>query len=210
MENIEKILKDAGLEVTAEQLAAVQKSVKENYKTLADYDAQKLKLTAAEEKVSTLSASMEKFKDTDPEKLESTIAEFKKQISDKDAEYASKLAERDLNDLIQGAIRDAHGLNAKAITALLDDSMEDLRKSKNQKDDVTAAIKKLREAEDSKMLFSNDDTDGDDSGDSVDHGSVVGQLNAIGSIKKGGSGDAFAASLRSSMGLPPEKQSKTE
>ena len=38
MKNIETILKEAGLEVTAEQLAAIDKEVKENYKTVTDYD----------------------------------------------------------------------------------------------------------------------------------------------------------------------------
>ena len=36
MKNIEAILKEAGLEVTAEQLAAIDKAVKENYKTVVD------------------------------------------------------------------------------------------------------------------------------------------------------------------------------
>ena len=53
MKNIETILKEAGLEVTAEQLAAIDKEVKENYKTAVDYDKQKDKLAAAEDKVKT-------------------------------------------------------------------------------------------------------------------------------------------------------------
>ena len=64
MKNIETILKEAGLEVTAEQLAAIDKEVKENYKTVTDYDKQKDKLTAAEDKVKTLTESLDKFKDT--------------------------------------------------------------------------------------------------------------------------------------------------
>ena len=61
------------------------------------------------------------------------------------------MAKRDFDDLIKDAITSAHGKNAKAITALLD--VDTLMQSKNQKEDVAAAIKKLTEAEDSKMLF---------------------------------------------------------
>ena len=57
MKNIETILKDAGLEVTAEQLAAIDKEVKENYKTITDYEKQKDKLTASEDKVKALTES---------------------------------------------------------------------------------------------------------------------------------------------------------
>ena len=82
MKNIETILKEAGLEVTAEQLAAIDKEVKENYKTVTDYDKQKDKLTAAEDKVKTLTESLDKFKDVDAEKLNTEIADLKKQIAE--------------------------------------------------------------------------------------------------------------------------------
>ena len=80
MKNIETILKEAGLEVTAEQLAAIDKEVKENYKTAVDYDKQKDKLAAAEDKVKTLTESLDKFKDVDADKLNSEIADLKKQL----------------------------------------------------------------------------------------------------------------------------------
>ena len=80
MKNIENILKDAGLEVTAEQLAAIDKEVKENYKTVTDYEKQKDKLSAAEDKVKTLTESLDKFKDVDADKLNGEIADLKKQL----------------------------------------------------------------------------------------------------------------------------------
>ena len=91
MKNIETILKEAGLEVTAEQLAAIDKEVKENYKTVTDYDKQKDKLTAAEDKVKTLTESLDKFKDVDAEKLNTEIADLKKQIADKEAKLQAEL-----------------------------------------------------------------------------------------------------------------------
>lgn len=131
MKNIEEIIKEAGIEATAEQLTAITSAVKENYRTVADYDKQKEKLTASEDKVKTLTASLDKFKDVDPEALSAEIARLKDDIAKKDADFAQQLSDRDFEDLIKGAIADAKGKNTKAIRALLD--IDTLKASKNQK-----------------------------------------------------------------------------
>lgn len=194
MKNIETILKEAGLEVTAEQLAAIDKEVKENYKTVTDYDKQKDKLTSAEDKVKTLTESLDKFKDVDPEKLNGEIADLKKQLDEKDKSYNAQLADRDFEDIVKDAISEAKGKNAKAIRALLD--VETLKASKNQKADVAAAIKKLTEAEDSKMLFGEDQP------------APVGKIGAIGKVTGGQSGDTFEAKLRAAAGLSTTTENK--
>ena len=187
MKNIETILKEAGLEVTAEQLAAIDKEVKENYKTITDYDKQKDKLTAAEDKVKTLTESLDKFKDVDADKLNSEIADLKEKLAKKDSDYKAQIAERDFDDIVKDAITAAHGKNVKAIKALLD--VETLKASKNQKADVEKAIKALTEAEDSKMLFGEDQPE------------PVGRIGAIGKVTGGTSGDAFLDSIRAAAGL---------
>ena len=187
MKNIENILKDAGLEVTAEQLAAIDKEVKENYKTVTDYEKQKDKLSAVEDKVKTLTESLDKFKDVDADKLNGEIADLKKQLEEKDKTFASQIADRDFDDLVKDAIAEAKGRNPKAIKALLD--VEALKASKNQKDDVAAALKKLAEAEDSKMLFGEDQP------------APVGKVGAIGKVTGGTSGDSFMDSIRAAAGL---------
>lgn len=191
MKNIENILKDAGLEVTAEQLAAIDKEVKENYKTVTDYEKQKDKLSAAEDKVKTLTESLDKFKDVDADKLNGEIADLKKQLEEKDKTFASQIADRDFDDLVKDAIAEAKGRNPKAIKALLD--VEALKASKNQKDDVAAALKKLAEAEDSKMLFGEDQP------------APVGKVGAIGKVTGGTSGDSFMDSIRAAAGLSTSK-----
>ena len=60
--------------------------------------------------------------------------------------------------------------NAKAIAALLD--IDTLKASKNQKEDIAAALKELAEAEDSKMLFGEPEPN------------VVGTGNPIGTVDK--------------------------
>ena len=188
MKNIETILKDAGLEVTAEQLAAIDKEVKENYKTVTDYDKQKDKLTAAEDKVKTLTESLDKFKDVDADKLNSEIADLKEQLAKKDSDYKAQIADRDFDEIVKDAIAEAKGKNVKAIKALLD--VDTLKASKNQKADVEKAIKALTEAEDSKMLFGEDQP------------APVGRVGTIGKVTGGTSGNDFLASIRAAAGLP--------
>ena len=150
-------------------------------------EKQKDKLTASEDKVKTLTESLDKFKDVDADKLNSEIAELKKQLEEKDKSYASQIADRDFDDIVKDAIAEAKGKNPKAIKALLD--VDTLKASKNQKADVVAAIKKLTEAEDSKMLFGEDQP------------APVGKVGAIGKVTGGTSGDSFMDSIRAAAGL---------
>ena len=187
MKNIETILKEAGLEVTAEQLAAIDKEVRENYKTVTDYEKQKDKLTASEDKVKTLTESLDKFKDVDADKLNSEIADLKEQLAKKDSDYKAQIADRDFDEIVKDAIAEAKGRNVKAIKALLD--VDTLKASKNQKADVEKAIKALTEAEDSKMLFGEDQP------------APVGKVGTIGKVTGGTSGNDFLASIRAAAGL---------
>ena len=185
MKNIETILSESGVTMTEEQTKAIVAAVNENYKTVTDYDKQKTKLETAEEQVGTLTKSLEEFKGIDPKEVET----LKATIEAKDKELAEKLAERDFNDNVKEAIRTAKGKNEKAIMALMD--MDTLKQSKNQKEDIAAALKTLTEAEDSKMLFGDVE--------------VVGNDDFIGQVKRG-NGGSDDAELRAIMGLPTKTE----
>ena len=187
MKNIFEIMKEYGLEVPGDKRKDFEKTLLENYKTVSDYEVQAEKLKTAEGKVATLTASLDKFKDVNVDELNNTIATLQNDLAAKDQELTDKLAERDFNDLLKESIAAAKGKNAKAITALLD--VDALKASKNQKEDVAAALKTLAEAEDSKMLF----------GDAE----VIGSGNPIGTVNKGGASGTATAQMRSIMGLPP-------
>ncbi len=150
-------------------------------------------LKVAQEKVQTTEAALKKFDGVDAEELNKQIADLQEKLAKQDADHATELADRDFNDLLKEAITSAKGKNAKAITALLD--MDTLRASKNQKEDVAAALKALAEAEDSKMLFGEPEP------------SVVGSGNPIGVVNKAGNQDSDAA-MRAAMGLPPNTEQK--
>lgn len=158
MENIFKIMKDFGIEMPEDKKEDFEKSVLENYKTVNDYNKQVESLNKANKTIKAnddamkdLQTKLDAFKDVDVTKLNKTIEDLKAEKARIENDYKDKEAKRDFDDLIKDAITGAHGKNAKAITALLD--VDTLMQSKNQKEDIAAAIKKLTEAEDSKMLF---------------------------------------------------------
>ena len=189
MKNIFEILKDYGLEVPEDKKKDFEKAVLENYKTVADYEKQTDKVTSLTDQLNTAKEEMKKFDGVDPEALKSQIDSLNQKLADKDTEYQNQIADRDFQDMLKTAIAKAKGKNVKAITALLD--VEALKASKNQANDVEAALKALAEAEDSGMLF----------GDSEQ---VIGGGNPIGTVTRGGGGtDAATAQMRSIMGLPP-------
>ena len=189
MKNIFEIMKEFGFEVEEDKKKDFEKAVLENYKTSADYDVQAEKLKTAEGKVTTLTESLDKFKDVNVDDLNATIATLKTDLANKDQELKNKIADRDFDDLLKDSIASAHGKNAKAIMALLD--VDSLKESKNQKEDIATALKGLSEAEDSKMLFGTADPE------------VVGGGNPIGSITKPGNQTGATDAMRSIMGLPP-------
>lgn len=150
-------------------------------------------LKVAQEKVETTEAALKKFDGVDAAALNKQIADLQADLKKKDDDHAAELADRDFQDVVKDAIAAAKGKNAKAITALLD--METLRGSKNQKEDVAAALKALAEAEDSKMLFGEAEP------------VSVGSGNPIGTINKAGNQSSDAA-MRAAMGLPPITEQK--
>ena len=102
MKNIEQILKEAGIEVTDEQKAAVNAAVTENYKTIAEFEKQAKKLTAVEAdrdnykvQLDTANETLEKFKDIDPEKQEEEIQKYKQAAKEAQETADKRILERD-------------------------------------------------------------------------------------------------------------------
>lgn len=109
MKNIEQILKEAGIEVTDEQKAAVNKAVTENYRTVADYDKQTKKLEAAESDRATYKGqldaaneTLEKFKDINPEKQAAEIEKYKQAAKEAQETASKQILQRDQRDYLKG------------------------------------------------------------------------------------------------------------
>lgn len=153
-----EILKANGIEVPKDKEDAIAKAVSENYKTAAEYETINGELDKANKTIAAndtamkdLQGKLAEFKDVDVTKLNERIKTLETEKETIESDYKRQLEERDFDDLVKDAITTAKGRNPKAIKALL--NIDELKKSKNQKDDVAAAIKGLTEAEDSKMLF---------------------------------------------------------
>ena len=108
MKNIEQILKEAGIEVTDEQKAAVNAAVTENYKTIAEFDKQAKKLTAAEAdrdnykgQLDTANETLEKFKGIDPEKQAEEIQKYKQAVKEAQDMATKQILERDQRDYLK-------------------------------------------------------------------------------------------------------------
>ncbi|MBC5685562.1 phage scaffolding protein [Roseburia sp. NSJ-9] len=153
-----------------------------------DLKSEKEKTSTQSTTIKDLKKDLEEFKDADVSGMKQKIADLEQDIKEKDENHQKEIADRDFNDILREAITSANGKNAKAITALLD--IDTLKASKNQKEDITAALKALTEAEDSKMLFGEPEPN------------VLGKGDPIGSVTKTGNQDSDAA-MRAAMGLPP-------
>nr|DAH96672.1 MAG TPA: minor structural protein [Caudoviricetes sp.] len=177
MKNILTILKELGIEVPKDKEESLNNAVVENYKTVADYDKQKEKLDAANETIKAndvamkdLQEKLDGFKDVDVSGLNQRIKELESEKENIQKDCDAKISDRDFNDLIKESIAAVNGKNATAITALLD--VPTLKASKNQKEDIAAALKALTEKEDSKMLFGEPEPN------------PVGTRNLIGRVQK--------------------------
>lgn len=200
MKNIFEIMKEFGLELAEDKKKDFEKNVLDNYKTVSDYEVQSGKLAKAEETIKAsdiavkdLTKQLEGFKDVDVTALNQRIKDLETEKGTIESDYQTKLADRDFSDLAKESIAAVKGKNAKAIMALLD--MDALKASKNQKDDMAAALKALSEAEDSKMLF------GEPEPNPVGTGSIIGEVRKP-------SGNSDDAAMRAAMGLPPVTEQK--
>lgn len=191
MKNILAIMEEYGLAIQEDKKKEFEKAVLENYKTVGEVEKKDEKITSLEDKITATEDALKKFEGVDADALKKQITDLQDDLANKDADYHAKLSERDFRDLLREGISSAKGKNPKAIAALLD--TEALMTSKNQKEDLQAAIKVLTEAEDSKMLFGEPEAQ------------VVGTGNVIGRVGKtnGGTEDA---QMRAAMGLPPIKE----
>lgn len=201
MKNIFEIMKEYGLEVPEDKKKDFEKTVLENYKTMTDYDNQTKKLDAANDTIKAndiamkdLQDKLDGFKDVDVSGLNQTIKTLQTEKENIQKDYDAKIADRDFNDLVKESIAAVNGRNTKAITALLD--VETLKASKNQKEDIAAALKALTEKEDSKMLFGEPEP------------KPAGTGNLIGRVNGSGGASTEEAAMRAAMGMPPVSETK--
>lgn len=162
MKNIYEILKGYDLEIPEDKRTEFETAMKENYVTVNE--AVKIK-TARDNYKSQLDAAttqLKAFEGVDVADLQGKITALNQQLDTQKTNFEQQLADRDFNDMLNGAISARKAKNAKAVRALLD--VEALKASKNQKEDVAAALDKVKEEND--YLFDSDEP--------LDNGKFVG------------------------------------
>lgn len=155
-DDIKKIFEGA----TDEQISAVLNI------NSADIGAAKKKLEDERDsykaQLETATQKLEGFKDVNVEELKGKIETLTGDLACQKAAFEKQLADRDFDDLLNGEIRGSKAKNVTAVRALLD--VETLKTSKNQKDDIAAALQKTKE--ENGYLFESDEP--------IDNGTFVG------------------------------------
>jgi hypothetical protein len=153
MKNIHTILSEYGITVPEDKKAEFDKAVAENYKTSAEFEKKVNRLTddlnAEKKRADTAVETLKGFEGKDFEAITQERDKWKKDYEDTVAAHKKETEEREFNSVLETAITDSKGKNAKAIMALLD--LDKLRSSRNQEKDIKAALDSLRT--DSGYLF---------------------------------------------------------
>ena len=126
--------------LTAEQVDFVMAEYgKELNPMKAERDSYKAQLDTAQ-------ASLKAMEGIDAAGLQTKVTELTNQLKGKDTEIAQIRSDYAFDSAINEAIRKASGRNEKAIRALLD--LDILKASKNQEQDITAALDNLKKDND--------------------------------------------------------------
>lgn len=108
MINIEEILKTNNVTVTDEQKVAIVKAVKENYKTVNEFDKKVEKLEAErdgyKEQFETATETLKGFDGIKPDELQAEVAKYKKAAEEKEKEFKQELEKRDFADALDKSI----------------------------------------------------------------------------------------------------------
>lgn len=146
MKSMIDICKEFGIEIPAEKHAEFNKAVAENYKTIAEHEKKVNRLTddlAAEKKrADDAVETLKGFEGKDFDAITRDRDKWKKDYEDTVAAHQKEQEDREFNSVLEAAITDAKGKNAKAIMALMD--LDKLRGSKNQEKDIKAALDAMR------------------------------------------------------------------
>lgn len=146
MKNIHTILSEIGITIPEDKKAEFDKAVAENYKTSAEHEKKVTRLTddlaaekkRADEAVSTLKG----FEGKDFDAITKDRDNWKHKHDELEEKHRKEQEDRDYNDDLEQAAKDAKCRDIKGASAHLDH--ETLRKSRNRKADMKAAFDALR------------------------------------------------------------------
>ena len=194
MKNIIEILKESNIELTEEQEESVTKLVNDNYKTIAEFDKQKEKLSLAENNAKDIQKKFDKFKESydgvDVEELRKKINTLTNDIDTQKNTYETQISKMNLDSVLSAKAKE-YGCKDFDL-AKSQFNYDDLLNSKDQTNDIDKAFKNLKENK--PILFE----------EKQNEPSVKG--NIVGSSGQGDNPNAEDLLLRQAMGLTTEKK----
>ena len=109
MKNIIDILKDFGVEIPEDKVAELNKEVNENYKTVAEFNKKINTLTTERDnyktQFDTANETLKGFEGVDVEGMKTKLSEYESKVKDLEADYTTKLNERDFRDALTEAMK---------------------------------------------------------------------------------------------------------
>ena len=194
MKNIIEILKESNIELTKEQEESITKLVNDNYKTIAEFEKQKEKLSLAENNAKEIQTKFDDFKKSydgvDVEELRNKINTLTNDIDTQKTTYETQISKMNL-DSVLSAKANEYGCKDFDL-AKSQFNYDDLLKSKDQTNDIDKAFKTLKENK--PILFEEEQKEPTATG------------NIVGSSGKGANPNAEDLLLRQAMGLATEKK----
>lgn len=194
MKNIIEILKESNIELTKEQEESITKLVNCNYKTIAEFDKQKEKLSLAENNAKDIQTKFDKFKESydgvDVEELRKKINTLTNDIDTQKTRYETQISKMNLESVLSAKAKE-YGCKDFDL-AKSQFNYEDLLKSKDQTNDIDKAFKSLKENK--PILFEEKQNKPTATG------------NIVGSSGQGDNPNAEDLLLRQVMGLTTEKK----
>lgn len=194
MKNIIEILKESNIELTEEQEDSVTKLVNDNYKTIAEFDKQKEKLSLAENNAKDIQTKFDKFKENydgvDVEELRKKINTLTNDIDTQKTNYEAQISKMNLDSVLSAKAKE-YGCKDFDL-AKSQFNYDDLLNSKDQTNDIDKAFKTLKENK--PILFGEEQKGPTATG------------NIVGSSGQGANPNAEDLLLRQAMGLTTEKK----
>lgn len=194
MKNIIEILKESNIELTKEQEDSVTKLVNDNYKTIAEFERQKDKLSLAENNAKDIQTKFDDFKKSydgvDVQELRNKINALTNDIETQKTSYEVQISKMNLDSVLSAKAKE-YGCKDFDL-AKSQFNYDDLLKSKDQTNDIDKAFKTLKENK--PILFEEEQKGPTATG------------NIVGSSGQGENPNAEDLLLRQAMGLTTEKK----
>lgn len=141
--DILKFLGEQGIEVPQEKQEGLKTAFSEHLsKVTAKLETERDTL---KESLKTAQDTLKTFEGVNVEELKGKIIQLTDDLKNKDAEYQIKIADMEFNSVLDTAIASSGARNAKYVKAALD--IDALKASKNQAEDIKAAIESVKKTD---------------------------------------------------------------